>query len=116
MLRTESSAGSTSRLLMILEVFFGLQADQPVIPGSPRTARQFARDVVSDRSRILHGTWSTLNTRLANDRNGMEGFVITVVRRAAFELDRYAHSANPADDIESFLTWLKAQTAAPAGA
>jgi transposase-like protein len=55
-------------------------------------AKQFARSVVLDRSRILHGTWPTLNSRLAFNRNGLENFVITVIRRAALELEDYAHS------------------------
>jgi hypothetical protein len=64
LLRSESSKGSTSRVLTILYCFFGLQPDDPVAPNASLTAKQFAANLVRDRSRILHGTWSTLNARL----------------------------------------------------
>ena len=103
---TESSTGSQERLLEILHVFFDLKPDDPIVSGSLLSARLFARNVVRDRSRILHGTWSTLNTR-AMDRTGMERFVITVLRQAAIELEAYACSANPADDVREFLRWVR---------
>jgi hypothetical protein len=106
LLRSESSKGSTARVLTILQCFFGLQPGDPIAPGSTLTAKQFAANLVRDRSRILHGTWSTLNTRLARDRTGLEGFVITVVRRAVLEMETYSHEPAPLDDIDAFLEWL----------
>jgi hypothetical protein len=108
LLRAESSRGSEQRMLEILSAFFDLGPDDPIAPGSPLSARQFARNVVRDRSRILHGTWSTLNAR-GIDRSGMEGFVVTVLRTAVIELEAYAHSAGPADDIDEFLSWVRQQ-------
>lgn len=104
--RAESSTGSERRILEILGAFFSLAPDDPIAPRSLLSARQFARNVVRDRSRILHGTWSTLNAR-GIDRAGMEGFVITVLRTAVIELDAYAHLADPADDIDEFLRWVQ---------
>lgn len=106
LLRAESSKGSERRMFEILIAFFGLGPDDPITPGSPLTARQFARNVVRDRSRILHGTWSTLNAR-GIDRSGMEGFVVTVLRTAVIELEAYIHSAGHADDIDEFLKWVE---------
>ena len=106
LLRSESSKGSERRMLEILKAFFDLGPDDPILRGSPLSARQFARNVVRDRSRILHGTWSTLNTR-GIDRAGMDGFVVTVLRRAVIEIDAYAHSAGQADDIDEFLCWVR---------
>jgi hypothetical protein len=106
LLRAESSRGSEQRMLEILSAFFDLGPDDPIALGSPLSARQFARNVVRDRSRVLHGTWSTLNAR-GIDRAGMEGFVVTVLRTAVIELDAYAHSAGPADDIDEFLSWVR---------
>ncbi|MBB5442708.1 MULTISPECIES: hypothetical protein [unclassified Paraburkholderia] len=115
LLRAESSKGSERRMFEILSAFFGLGPDDPITPGSPLTARQFARNVVRDRSRILHGTWSTLNAR-GIDRSGMEGFVVTVLRTAVIELEAYIHSAGRADDIDEFLKWveLRRTTSVPA--
>jgi len=106
LLRAESSKGSERRMLEILGAFFGLGPDDPITPGSLLTARQFARNVVRDRSRILHGTWSTLNAR-GIDRAGMEGFVVTVLRMAVIELEAYAHSVGYTDDIDEFLKWVE---------
>ncbi len=108
LLSTESSRGSGQRMLKTLSAFFDLAPDDPIAPGSLLSARQFARNVVRDRSRILHGTWSTLNAR-GIDRRGMEGFVATVLRTAAIKLEAYAHSADPVDDIDEFLSWVRQQ-------
>lgn len=106
LLRAESSRGSEQRILEILKAFFDLGAEDPIASGSMLSAQQFARNVVRDRSRILHGTWSTLNARVI-DRAGMEGFVTTVLRMAVIELETYARSASPVDSIEEFLNWIR---------
>jgi hypothetical protein len=106
LLRAENASGSQARMLAILETFYGLKPDDPLTDGATTTARQFARSVVRDRSRILHGTWSTRNSRLAANRNGLEDFVIAVIRRAAFELEGYAHTVSPKDNIDDFLSWV----------
>ncbi|HZZ61224.1 MAG TPA: hypothetical protein VFE63_08630 [Roseiarcus sp.] len=72
LLGSESSSGSQQRMLDILSGFFDLGPDDPIAPGSLLNARQFARNIVRDRSRILHGTWSTLNAR-GIDRSGHGG-------------------------------------------
>jgi hypothetical protein len=64
LLRSESSSGSEQRVLTVLDLFFGLNPGDPIMPESPITAKQFARDVVSDRSRILHGTLSELVNKI----------------------------------------------------
>lgn len=110
LLRSESTRGSEQRMLEILNAFFGLRPDDAINPGAMISARQFSRRIVRDRSRILHGTWSTLNARGLN-RPGMEGFVISVVRTAVVELDAYAHSPEPIDSIDEFLSWVKQKSA-----
>lgn len=106
LLRSENNEGSQRRMLEILRAFFDLGPNDPIAPGSALTARQFARRVVRDRSRILHGTWSTLSTRII-DRAGMEQFVITVLRSAALQLEAYARSAAPVDGLDEFLGWIQ---------
>jgi hypothetical protein len=112
LLHAESASGSQTRMLTILDTFYGLKPDDPLTNGATTTAKQFARSVVRDRSRILHGTWSTLNSRLAFNRNGLENFVITVIRRAALELEEYALTASSEDNIDDFLAWVKRREAA----
>jgi hypothetical protein len=113
LLRSESSKGSTARVLAIMQSFFSLQPDDPIAPGSTLTAKQFGANLVRDRSRILHGTWSTLNARLGRSRTGIEGFVTTVIRRAVLELEAYSHKPAAVDDIDAFLNWLKQRPSPP---
>jgi hypothetical protein len=65
-----------------------------------------------DRGADFHHIWSTLNSRLASNRNGLENFVTTVIRRAALELEDYALAASPEDNIDDFLAWVKRREAA----
>ena len=114
LLRAESSMGSQQRMLEILSAFFELGPDDPIVPGSTLSTRQFARNVVRDRSRILHGTWSTLSAR-GVDRAGMERFVVTVLRIAVTELEAYVH-LGMADDVGEFLNRVrqrKSEAASP---
>jgi hypothetical protein len=102
-----STSGSQARLEAILAAFYGLNPDDPIRSESSMTAKQFAKRIVSDRSQILHGTRSTLNWRSAMNRSGDEGFVIEVVRRTAIELEAYASSPSPKDDLDAFLVWVR---------
>ena len=56
----EDMAGSECRLLDAIKASFGLEADQTISPTSTTTVKEFVKGFVRDRSRILHGTWSTL--------------------------------------------------------
>jgi hypothetical protein len=56
-----------------------------------------------------------LNSRLALGRPGLEEFVIAVIRRAAIELQVYASSPDPSDDIDAFMTWVREKSPAPKG-
>lgn len=105
-----NSAGSERRITQILRAFFSLKPEDPIYAGSLLTARKFAANLVRDRSRILHGTWSTLNTRSIN-RNGMERFVINVLRKAILELEIYAQGTGRVDAIEDFLDWVTVRKA-----
>ena len=104
--RAGNAKGSQQRMIQILNGFFDLAPNDPISRGSLMSASQFARNVVRDRSRILHGTWSTLHAR-GLDREGMEGFVTSVLRMAVTELDAYARSTDPIDDINKFLCWVR---------
>jgi hypothetical protein len=109
LLSAESKSGSEKRLVTALETFYGLKPDDPITLNSQTTAKQFAKGFVRDRSRVLHGTWSTLNVRLGGSRDSLENLAVTLVRATALEIDVYAQSASPADDTEAFLDWVKAR-------
>jgi hypothetical protein len=109
LVRAGSTSGSQSRIELILDAFYSLSPADKLTPESKMTARQFAKEIVRDRSRILHGTWSTLQPSIGMNRERMEKFVIEVIRRAALELEAYARTAFPKDDIESLLRWVKSK-------
>jgi hypothetical protein len=111
LLRAEKPSGSQARIEAILATFFGLNPDDPLTSETITTAKQFVRGLVKDRSRILHGTWSTLNSRLNLNRGGMEEFVIAVIRREALELEVYANTPAALDDIDAFLAWVRGHPA-----
>jgi hypothetical protein len=54
--RAESTSGSQTRIELILDAFYSLSPTDKLTPESKMTARQFAKEIVRDRSRILHGT------------------------------------------------------------
>jgi len=109
LLRSESSAGSEKRMLMALNAFFGLKPADPLGPFSQTTAHQFARGFVRDRSRVLHGTWSTLHTRLQTSRDALEHVAMTLVRSSAVELELYLQDENATDNVEAFMLWIAAR-------
>jgi hypothetical protein len=106
LLGAESTSGSKRRMLQILDSFYGLKPEDPLYDGTATTAEQFAYSVARDRSRILHGTWSTLNARLAVNRDALENFVVPVIRRVALELEDYTRIPAADDNIDSFLAWV----------
>ncbi len=107
LLSAESTSGSEKRIVTALETFYGLKPDDPITLNSQTTAKQFAKGFVRDRSRVLHGTWSTLNVRLGGSRDSLENLAVTLVRAVALEINLYAQSASPTDDTEVFLDWVK---------
>jgi hypothetical protein len=115
LLHAESASGSESRIVAALETFYGLEANDPIAPNTETTVKEFAHGFVRDRSRVLHGTWSTLNATLAASRDSLENFAVTLARASAVEIDAYIQSLSPTDDTESFLTWVKSRQRSPAG-
>jgi len=55
LLHSESSSGSTTRVLEAIRAFYGLEPDQFINSHSQTTVKQFAAGFVRDRSRISTG-------------------------------------------------------------
>lgn len=106
LLGEEANSGSGARILKILGAFFDLEPNDPISASSLLTAKKLSQNIAENRSRILHGTWSTLKPRSIN-RVGMEDFVNNVLRISVIELDAYARSVNAPDDIDEFLNWVR---------
>ncbi len=60
LLSAESSKNSGRRLESAFSAFYGLLPESPYPPGSTRKVKDIVKAIVESRSRILHGTLSTL--------------------------------------------------------
>jgi len=109
LLRAENKRGSESRIIKAMDTFYNLRPEDPITPNSSVTTKAFAKRFVEDRSRVLHGTVSTLNVRMADSRDSLENLVTTLVRATVQELDLYLQSPSPADETEAFLDWINAR-------
>ena len=107
LVRAESAKLSQARIEEILSTFYNLKPSDVLHDATAMTAKEFAKDLVGCRSRVLHGTDSTLNARLTRNRDGAEEFAIAVLRRVAVELNAYANSENPVDKIAALLEWVR---------
>jgi hypothetical protein len=109
----ESSKGSTARFHAAFKSFYGLESSDPMRTGDPQTAKQFIKSITGARSRILHGTWSTLAPDMSMDEQGGRGVIemlaIDLVRRYTFALDLYTKDPSAVDEVKSFLEWIDKQ-------
>ncbi|MBB4429230.1 ribosomal protein L20 [Bradyrhizobium sp. CIR48] len=106
LLRSESTKGSKARVIKAIEAFYGLSGTDFINAQSQITVEQFAQGLVRDRSRILHGTWSTLNHSLRASRPSLTTLVHGLLIAYSMELDRYAGTPGASDEIDAFLTFV----------
>jgi hypothetical protein len=112
LMRAENTAGSERRLHDAMKAFFGLESDQTLSPRSTTTVKEFVREFVRDRSRILHGTWSTLRTNLRTSRVSLTSVVRQLLLEYTLALDGFSADPAAVDEIGVFLAWVDAQRAA----
>ncbi len=116
LLQAESTSGSKVRVLKAIRAFYGKEPNDVINPESQTTVEQLAKGLVRDRSRILHGTWSTLNHPLHASRPSLTGLARDVLAIYTMELDQYLASASPSDDVEKFLDFVERRQQAVAAA
>lgn len=102
---------STSRILQALKGVFGLGENDPIAPGSLVKVRAFVADVVTARSRILHGTWSTLTDEVPLGRGEVAILARQLLVTYTLMLDSYGPTAAPVDKAQAFLNWIEAERA-----
>jgi hypothetical protein len=111
LLRTESTKGSKSRVLRAIKTFYGLNKQDFINPDVQITVEKFATDFVRDRSRILHGTWSTLGHSLRDSRPSLTLLVHGLLTNYVIELDAFAADPAATDDVDRFLDWVATRKA-----
>jgi hypothetical protein len=88
-----------------------------LIPGSTTlTVEKFAKEMVGARSRVLHGTLSTLLGDVAAEHASLMGLARDFLLLFALELDAFAASPDAIDSRDRFLRWIDAQRALRAAA
>jgi hypothetical protein len=106
LLRAENTRGSKARFIQAIETFFGLKRDQFINPTSSFTVEKLAEGFVRDRSRILHGTWSTLDTHLKDSRPSLAELARRIMANYTVHLDDYMKDDGATDNIDHFLRWV----------
>jgi hypothetical protein len=102
--------------LQALEGVFALDANDSIALGSSIKVKDFVKDVVTSRSRILHGTWSTLTEELPLGRKEVATLARELLVSFTLKLDQYATTASPVDKAKDFLDWMLLERAAQAAA
>ncbi|MCF3948543.1 hypothetical protein [Acidiphilium iwatense] len=118
LLSAASSKNSGSRLEAAFSSFYGLSPECPYPSGSNRKVKDVVKAIVESRSRILHGTLSTLTAdSLATDNHGgrrvLEFLCMDLLAAYSLKLDAYASIVAPKDNIKDFLDFVSAERAPP---
>jgi hypothetical protein len=110
LLSAESTRNSSARFRAVFESFYGLKPTDPVGPNNPQTVNKFVASIVGARSRVLHGTSSTLSPDISRgEQEGRPVFEMLandVLCRFTVALDAYAKDPTAIDDVEAFLAWV----------
>lgn len=112
-----STKGSTKRLVEAFKAFYGLSKGDDINPQASLTVGKFVEQMVEARSRILHGTFSTLSkTGTVEDAHSLraatEWLAMDLLRQFSLQLDRYSQqSAALGDQAGVFLAWIANQRA-----
>jgi hypothetical protein len=88
---------------------FEIKEDEHIFSNPIVIAEDFIEDTVEIRSRILHGTLSTLDTETSEIRFQLEKFVGIILQVYTLELDNYILQPNPKDGLKSFFEWSEKQ-------
>ena len=102
-----NAAGSSQRLRNTLKAVFGLAPTDLMYSESTVTVEEFVKDLVTARSRILHGTWSTLSSELPLEKEAVAALCRNILIVFTIQLDRYLATPGYVDDIEPFIAWME---------
>jgi hypothetical protein len=105
---SESTSKTKQRLLQAMKLVYKLTPDQFINKDQTITVKGFVEGLIRDRSRILHGTWSTLMTNMRESRPNLMFLARDFLRAYTLALDRYLADPKAQDNIEKFLNWIEA--------
>ena len=102
-----SASGSKRRMREALKSMFGIEESETVAPLSDLTYKKLVDDIVTVRSRVLHGTWPTLpGWDSGVSRSTLEDVAREFLIGYPQLLKRYQNELDqPADNVEAMLKW-----------
>lgn len=113
--KAEDMSGSKSRIKSSFDSLFGLVGSD-LFPETSLTVDQFILNITTARSRVVHGTWPTINTDLPGykrqepvSRAAVEMVASRLLFHVAHHIDGYVKAGETADDTDSLLIWVKSQ-------
>ena len=114
----ESAAGSKRRMVDALKCMFGIEASKTVAPSSDLTYGKLVDDIITVRSRVLHGTWPTLPGRdFGMGRSTLERIAREFLIEYPRLLERYEKELDePVDNAEALLKWAATRGGTPSEA
>lgn len=104
-----STKGSKRRILDGVKGMFGVETSNNINQSSTITFEGLVNDIIEERSRILHGNWSTLSARDHGiDRGIVEGSAKFFLIKYPRLLEKYAKETGtpPKDEAQAFLEWI----------
>jgi hypothetical protein len=107
-LGAESTKLSKKRLCQAIQAFYGRKETDPLATDASINVKQFVEGIVGARSRILHGTLSTLMENV-DVRGTVEVLSFDLLRRSSLALDGFSALAVPDDTAKAFLDWIDEQ-------
>lgn len=109
LLRSQSTQAARSMLKLAFKAFLGMEEERLINPESTYTVKKLVEEFITDRSRILHGTSSTLTGRPDCDRGSLKVVNGMMLIYFALELVKYSCSDEQKDNSKDFLNWVAAQ-------
>jgi hypothetical protein len=108
LMRSVNSSGSAKRIRKVFWAFANKGPNDPVAPGQQKVT-QLSKEIVTARSRVLHGTLSTLLADTDDSRAAAQGIAQQLLQAYTIQLDEYLKDPSAADDTDLFLDWVHAR-------
>jgi hypothetical protein len=121
--RAENMSLSKQRLLRSFDAIFGLKGSDPLNPASTVTVEQLVIAITTARSRVLHGTWPTLQTDLPTAKGehsvtygDVESLTRMLLLQFSAHIDAYQAAGMTDDTTDALVAWIKNERVARAAA
>lgn len=105
LLWAESTKGSKNRIRKVFKAFRNLDPHSHIADGLP-TVDELTSRIVTARSRVLHGTLSTLEAETEDEYQIAQQLVQQFLIAYSLQLDDYLQYSNAKDDTDAFLDWV----------